>query len=56
VNLDGDVVAHRAGRNEERGFLPHDLRGFGFQTLNRRVIAQHVIPDLRLGHGAAHGG
>ncbi len=56
VNADGDLVAHGAGGNEEGGFPAEDLGGAGFEAVDGGVFGVHIVADLGLGHGGAHGG
>ena len=51
----GDEVAHRAARHEQAGFLAEELRGPFLEGVDGRVVTEHVISDLGLGHRAAHG-
>src|ERR1022692_1930467 len=53
--MHGDLRAHRAGRQVEGGVLATALRRPVLQQVDRRVVAEPVIADLRCGHGAAHG-
>ena len=50
----GDEVAHRARGDEEPGLLAEELGGPLLEGIDRRVVAEHVVPDLGRGHGAAH--
>ncbi len=51
---DGELIAHRARRHEERGFLAGQRRHLLLEGTNGRVLAEDVVANLRLGHGAAH--
>ena len=55
-DIDRDLVPHRSGRNEQGRLLAHVRGGDLLETANRRVFAEHVVTDLRLGHGPPHGG
>jgi hypothetical protein len=49
-------VRHDAAGHEQRGFLADALGGGFLQALYRRVVAQHIVADLRFRHRAAHRG
>ena len=49
-----DLVAHRAGRQEERGVLPEELRDHRLERVDGRILALLLVPDLRLAHEPAH--
>ena len=50
----GDEVAHRPGGNEERGFLAKEVGGPFLEGDDGGIVAEDVVPDLRLGHRPAH--
>jgi hypothetical protein len=50
----GDDVAHRAGGDVERGLLAEELGGALLEGVDGRILAEHVIAQLRLGHRPAH--
>ncbi len=52
----GDEVAHRAARDEQAGLLAEELGGAFLEGDDGRVVAEHVVADLGLGHRAAHRG
>ena len=56
VHADGDLVGHRAGGDEDRGLLAQELGGPFLEGLDRRVVAEDVVADLRLGHRPTHAG
>ena len=51
----GDEIALGAGGDEERRFLSRAARGLRLEPLDGRVLLPDVVPDLRAGHGLAHG-
>ena len=54
VQLDGDLVAHGAGGNEDCGFAAEDFGGASFQAVDGGVLSVDVIADFGGGHGTAH--
>jgi hypothetical protein len=50
----GDQVAHRARRDEDAGFLAEQLGRTLFEGVDGRVVAEHVVADLGLGHRPPH--
>jgi hypothetical protein len=48
------LVAHRAARDEQRGFLAEERRDAFLEGVHRRVLAENVVADLGVGHGSAH--
>ncbi len=54
VQLDRNLIAHGAGRNEDRGFAIKDFGGPGFQAIDGGVFSVHVVADFGGGHGPAH--
>ena len=50
----GDEVALRAGAHEQPGFLAEQLRGTFLERDHGRVVAEHVVAELCLGHRPAH--
>jgi hypothetical protein len=54
-DLDGDEVAHAAGRNEEGRFFAEDFGGAAFESIDGGIFEIDVIAHLGFGHGAAHG-
>ena len=56
VELNGDLVAHGAGRNEDRGLAIEDLGSGALESVDGGVFRVDVVADLRRGHGFAHGG
>ena len=50
----GRLVAHRAGGEVEAGLLAEQAGGVLLQADDRGVVAEHVVADLGLEHGAAH--
>ena len=51
----GDEVAHRAARDEEAGLLAEQLGGALLEGVDRRVVTEDVVTELRVGHRPAHG-
>ena len=49
-----DLVGHRPGGAEERRLLAEQLGRLVLQAVDGRVVLEDVVPDLGLGHGAAH--
>ncbi len=56
VELDGDLIAHGAGRDEEGGLALEDLGGGALEAIDGGVFGVDVVADLGRGHGLAHGG
>jgi len=56
VQADGELVRHRAGGHEERGFLAEQPCRHLLQTIDGRVFAEDVVADLGRRHRLAHGG
>ena len=56
VHREGDLVAHRPARQEERGLLAQQSGDHVLQAIDRRVFPLLLVAHLRLGHGLAHGG
>ena len=54
MEVQGDLVAHGAGGDEERRLHAGRRRPLLFQTVDGRVLAEDVVADLGLGHGPAH--
>ena len=54
VDAQRELVAHRAGRDEERGLVPEDLGGLFLEEADGRVFPVDVVADLGLGHGLPH--
>lgn len=54
VEVEGDLVAHGAGRDVERRLLPGGLGPPLLQAPDRRVLPHHVVPYLRLRHRTPH--
>jgi hypothetical protein len=50
-----DLVRHRARRDEERRLLPEERGHPLLEPVHARVLAVHVVPDLRPRHRLAHG-
>ena len=50
----GHEVAHRARGDEQAGLLAEQLRRALLERDHRRVVAEDVVADLRLGHRATH--
>jgi hypothetical protein len=46
VSAGRNLVCHRAARYEERRPLAHDLRDPSFETLDRRIVSEHVVAHL----------
>ena len=47
-------VAHRAAGHEQAGLLAEQLGGALLERDDGRVVPEHVVADLGIGHGAAH--
>ena len=54
VEANADLVAHGAGRNEERCLAAEDFRRAPFQQVDGRVFAVDVVSHLGRGHRCAH--
>ena len=55
VALDRELVAHRAAGHVERRLLARQRGDAALERLHGGVVAEHVVADLGLGHGLAHG-
>lgn len=55
VDVDRYLIAHRPARHKQRCFAAEDARCNGFQTIDRRIFAIDVIPNLGFGHRLPHG-
>jgi hypothetical protein len=51
-----DAVGHAAGGGPEGGILAQEFSHPVFQPDHGRIPVEHVVADLGLGHGLAHGG
>ena len=56
VGHEPDEVAHRAARDEQAGLGAEQLRGALLERADGRVLAEHVVAELGLGHRAPHPG
>ena len=56
LRRDGELVAHRAARHEERRLLARDARHLLLEGVHGRVVAEDVVAHLGAGHGLAHRG
>ena len=56
VDVDGDLVRHRAGGAEEARFLAKAFGSKGFEAFDGGVIAQYVVAHGSGGHSGVHGG
>ena len=56
VDCQRNLVAHRAGRQEDRIFLAKALRDLITQPIDTGIEPVLLIADLRLGHRLAHAG
>ena len=54
VELQRDLVRHRRGRQEQRALLAEQRRGALLQRVDRRVLPQLLVADLRRGDRLAH--
>ena len=55
-DTDRDLVRHDPRGNEKRRWLADPRREKLLERAHGRVLAVVVVSDLRLGHGASHGG
>src|SRR3546814_17200034 len=55
VDVDGELVAHGAGRQEDRGLLVQQLRRHLAEAVHTGIVAALLVADRCLGHGEAHG-
>src|SRR3546814_12643061 len=55
VDVDGELVAHGAGRQEDRGLLVQQLRRHLAEAVHTGIVAALLVADRSLGHGEAHG-
>jgi hypothetical protein len=49
-------IAHRAAGHEERGVPAGHPGGERFESVDGRIVAEHVVPNLGAHHRIAHGG
>ena len=56
VDADADLVAHRAGGDEQRRLLAEQVGDALLEPVDGGVFAEDVVADLGGGHGGAHGG
>ena len=56
VQPHADLVAHRAGGDEQRGFLAEHAGDALFEAADGGVFAEHVVAHFGGGHGGAHAG
>jgi FHS family L-fucose permease-like MFS transporter len=56
VQHHGDAVGHAAGGGPQAGLLAQEFGHPVFQPDHGRIPVEHVVADLGLGHGLAHGG
>jgi hypothetical protein len=54
VEVQGDLIAHRAGGDEERRLHADGGRRLLLQAVDGRIFAEDVVPHLGLGHRPAH--
>ena len=54
VELEGDLVGHRRGRQEERSLLAEQLGDAILQLVDRRVLLHLLVADDRCRDGGAH--
>src|SRR6266850_3504805 len=52
--FNADEVPHAPRGNKQRRLFPKNLRRPPLQSVDRRIFAVNVIPDLRLGHRPSH--
>ena len=52
----GDEVSLRSRADEQAGLLAEELGRTFLEGVDRRVVAEDVVAELGVGHGAAHGG
>ena len=55
VEADGDLVAHGAGGDEDRGLSAEDRGGLLLEPVDGGVFAVDVVANFGCGHGLAHG-
>ena len=54
MDLDADLIGHRARRTEQRGLLAKQIRGLPLQLVDGLVLTEYVVTDLRLQHRFQH--
>src|SRR3954469_12276318 len=54
ADVDADLVRHRPGRRVQGCLLAEQARHVLLETVYRRVLPEHVVPDRRLKHRPAH--
>src|SRR3546814_18653872 len=50
VDVDGELVAHGAGRQEDRGLLVQQLRRHLAEAVHTGIVAALLVADRCLGH------
>src|SRR5262249_38011609 len=56
VGLDADLVRHRAGGDEQCGFLAEEVGDFLLEPVDRRIFAEDIVAQLGAHHGGTHAG
>ena len=56
VDLDADLVRHRAGRHVQGSFFAEQRRDALLQPIHRRVFAEDIVADLGRSDGRPHTG
>ena len=56
VNAHAELVAHRAGGDEESGFFAEHAGDSLFEAADGGVFAENIVADFGGGHGGAHAG
>ena len=56
MNAQAELVAHRAGRDEESSFFAEHCGDSLFEAAHGGIVAEHVVADFGGGHGGAHRG
>ena len=56
LEIDGDLVSHGAGRNEQRRLEAEQGGRLPFQLVDGRVLAVDIVTDLGAKHGLTHSG
>jgi hypothetical protein len=54
VDLDRDLIGHRARRAEDRRFHAEEVREFFLQGIDGLIVAKPVVADAGMHHGVQH--
>ena len=55
VEANGKLIAHRAGRHEERGLFPKHRGHHLLEAIHGGIFTVDIVPYVRARHGLSHG-